>query len=340
MEMSTASPLEKFTVFQTADLEEARSEVARIFCPHELVMRDNGRSLDARHNHAELDGFSLDFVQYGSEVLIDPGYLGGFYLLQLPYSGSATIKCGSETVVSSGNIGSLLSPTIGTSMVWDAECKQLMVKLPRATVERTFEGMVGTDAARPIEFACAFPIGSAAGTRFRALIEFIRADLDSEGSLLANRLVAVQMREALVISLLKMQPHSHSRLLMGPTSPAAPRYVKRAEDFMAARIDQPITIADLVDVTGVSARTLHQGFRRFRDSTPMAALRRMRLERARADLLAREPGSTVTSIALKWGFCHLGRFSTDYLKRFREHPSQTLRAEPPNSQGYEGNIDN
>ena len=325
METAAPTPLAKYEVFQTSDLEQARSEVARIFCPHDLVMRDKGDGFDARHNHAEVAGFSLDFVQYGSEVLIDPGYLNAFYLLQLPLSGSATIRCGTEIVASDRNTGSIISPTLATSMVWNAGCKKLIVKLPRTAVEQTFESLVGTDLSKPIEFSSAFPMDSAGGARFRALVEFIRADLEGDGSLLSNRIIAAQMREMLITSLLRVQPHSHRQALIVPASPAAPRYVKRAEDYMAAQIDQPITIDDLVAVTGVSARTLHQGFRRFRDTTPMVALRRMRLDRVRAALQAREPGKTVTSIALEWGFGHLGRFSIDYFKRFREYPSQTLK---------------
>ncbi len=37
-------------------------------------------------------------------------------------------------------------------------------------------------------------------------------------------------------------------------------------------------------------------------------------------------GVTVTEIASRWGFNHLGRFSSVYLHRFGEAPSHTLRS--------------
>ncbi len=49
------------------------------------------------------------------------------------------------------------------------------------------------------------------------------------------------------------------------------------------------------------------------------------MERARQALLGPEPASSVTGIALDWGFAHLGRFSVEYRERFGECPSQTLR---------------
>ncbi|MFP5456117.1 MAG: helix-turn-helix domain-containing protein, partial [Alphaproteobacteria bacterium] len=35
--------------------------------------------------------------------------------------------------------------------------------------------------------------------------------------------------------------------------------------------------------------------------------------------------TTVSELALEWGFTHLGRFSAEYRRRFQELPSETLR---------------
>jgi AraC-like DNA-binding protein len=67
----------------------------------------------------------------------------------------------------------------------------------------------------------------------------------------------------------------------------------------------------------------------------MAYVREVRLERARADLMSDDPSlGSVTDIALKWGFAHLGRFAVEYKRRFGESPSATLRFRAgPGSQG-------
>ena len=67
--------------------------------------------------------------------------------------------------------------------------------------------------------------------------------------------------------------------------------------------------------------------REFRESntTPMAYLRGVRLELARAELVrAKRTGGSVASVAHLCGFGHLGRFAADYKARFNESPSQTL----------------
>jgi AraC-like DNA-binding protein len=53
----------------------------------------------------------------------------------------------------------------------------------------------------------------------------------------------------------------------------------------------------------------------------------VRLEKVREDLARAEPGTdSVTEVATRWGFLHLGRFAAAYRSAFGEHPSQTLRS--------------
>ena len=49
------------------------------------------------------------------------------------------------------------------------------------------------------------------------------------------------------------------------------------------------------------------------------------MEHARRDLLRGDRGKSVADIANRWGLAHLGRFSTQYRRRYGEKPSQTLR---------------
>ena len=48
-------------------------------------------------------------------------------------------------------------------------------------------------------------------------------------------------------------------------------------------------------------------------------------DRCRHDLQNAMPGESVTDIAERWNFNHLGRFSADYRARFGELPSATLQ---------------
>jgi transcriptional regulator GlxA family with amidase domain len=58
---------------------------------------------------------------------------------------------------------------------------------------------------------------------------------------------------------------------------------------------------------------------------PKALMTAMRLSGARRALLDPTQTTTVTAVALRWGFLEFGRFSMQYRQRYGEVPSETLR---------------
>ena len=104
-----------------------------------------------------------------------------------------------------------------------------------------------------------------------------------------------------------------------------PRGVRRALAAMRTNLGREWSAADLAAVAGVSPRTLQRQFKVFLGKTPGAALQDIRFERARRELLQGLSSTKVAGIALHSGFTHLGRFSTDYRRRYGETPSQTLK---------------
>ena len=104
--------------------------------------------------------------------------------------------------------------------------------------------------------------------------------------------------------------------------PAGPR---RAEEFMRANATVPIRMEDVAAAAGCSIRTLDAVFRRFRDTTPLAALHAIRLEQARAELSHGANSMSVVEIARSYGFTNAGRFAAEYRRRFGESPVETAR---------------
>ena len=83
-----------FSRVATARVDDAADAIGRIFCPHDLKPVDRSEAhFYALHNCAAFDGFSVNYVAYGGSVSIDPGCLDGFFLLQIPLTGSASTRC-------------------------------------------------------------------------------------------------------------------------------------------------------------------------------------------------------------------------------------------------------
>jgi AraC-like DNA-binding protein len=104
--------------------------------------------------------------------------------------------------------------------------------------------------------------------------------------------------------------------------------LRRAIAFVDENAHRPITVADIADAAGVSARGLQFAFARHRDTTPMQYLRLVRLTHAHRDLQLAEPlrGETVDEIAHRWGFSNSSRFAAYYRDAFGVTPQETLRS--------------
>jgi transcriptional regulator GlxA family with amidase domain len=134
-----------------------------------------------------------------------------------------------------------------------------------------------------------------------------------------------RFEQLITTGLLLSHRHNYTAALRSRKGSIAPRDVKRAVDYLEAHIDAPVTLADLVEASGVPGSTLLKHFRDSKGVSPMRYLRNARFQHARQALMAAQPGESVTTIAMKCGFFHMGRFSVEYRERFGESPSETLR---------------
>lgn len=107
---------------------------------------------------------------------------------------------------------------------------------------------------------------------------------------------------------------------------ALPVSLAYALDWLAARPDEPVKLEALANVAGVRPRTLEAHFRLYLGTTPLGWVRRMRLQRARQQLLGASDEVSITRVAVANGFGQLGRFAAQYRRQFGELPSQTLKA--------------
>ena len=105
--------------------------------------------------------------------------------------------------------------------------------------------------------------------------------------------------------------------------------VRKAEDYALSHAGEHVYVSDLCRAAAVGERALEYAFKEVMGSTPVAHLVRLRLHRVRQALQASPRGSTtVSAVALDWGFWHFGEFSRSYKNCFGERPSETLRRGP------------
>ena len=109
-------------------------------------------------------------------------------------------------------------------------------------------------------------------------------------------------------------------------SPVLCQIVKTCEDYTLNLEDRRPYLSELCAAANVSERTLQYAFHDIMGMSPLTFLHRLRLHRARDELRKAQSGSTtVTDVAMNWGFWHFGEFSRAYKNCFGEVPSRTLR---------------
>lgn len=322
---SSRLPLARWQSLTSADLDEVHRHMEVAIHPHELDI-DERATIAFRHNRARLGSLSLNAISYGQSngrIRIGIPPMRNHYMMQVSLGGSMRVdERGTSFEAAAGQIF-VIRPEQEHVQYLAPGYRHLNLSIPRCLLERIVAQECGIEPALPIGFERVGLRDEPARSLWRLLWTVCR-DFDQQSGVFSYSHVSRAIEEALVRTLLAAIPHSYSERLNAPCSPAAPYYVRRAEDFIRANLCEEIELFDIVAAAGVSTRCLQAGFRSYRDTTPLAYLKARRLERARTLLqTARETGQSVTDVAFSCGFSHLSKFARDYHQRFGENPSQT-----------------
>ncbi|WP_369216940.1 AraC family transcriptional regulator, partial [Streptomyces flavofungini] len=311
-------------LFKGSDVEELHDLVSRRFAPHRMSVRST-HPMDGRFRCLHAAELGLYELGYGAEVDVVPGELPDFYNVHIPLAGDGTITTDGVTQPSAL---CLVCPGQRVAMRWNGACVNHVLNIPRATVDRALAARLGETMSAPLSFTAVLDPRSGPVATWLGLVREFAAFSASE---LAARspLGTAHWEQVLVHGLLDAQPHRLSGTVAGRGPAVLPGAVRRAAAFCAEHASEPITVADMAGAARVSVRSLRAGFRTHLGTTPLGHLRRVRLDLVHRELLAlaAEPGTaTVTDVALRWGFTHLGRFAALYRQVYGESPSRTLRA--------------
>jgi AraC-like DNA-binding protein len=305
---------------RTHDLDEAVEAVSKIFCPHTVEVTGPGKRLEVRLE-VQHPGFQpLVKLSYGTRVRIDTHFSRSL-VMHCARGSASTVREGQTADWRHGQT-MLFSAGHETQLSFDSHCLQKSVQIDLEKLEAQCARWLGRPLDRPLGFALR-PFSDELERAWQRALAYVHSN---EGSnLVFAPAVKAAFDEFLMTMLLHHHPHNFSDELSKGVLTPVPGVIRQAERFMVDNADRPITVSDVADHLGVSLRSLQAGFRCWRNTTPSAFLRRVRLQHARDGLLYSDGQSTVTMVALRCGFAHLGRFSAYYRSTFGESPNVTLR---------------
>lgn len=329
--MSTAIPfqsevalIERNCLFRSDDIDDIRDRTSRLLKPHDLWLVNRNDKMHAEMHGTTFGNLSVSLLSYGADVEIDPGALDRFLTIQIPVSGTGKVWLDDEEIAFATGQGVVIAPDRRCRLVYSADCRQLIVRVSREALERVAEEWMGARIrSGSLAFQPRLVLDGAAGTSWAAIVSYLLSNGAPNASPRLAAKFAPRLEELVIEHLLVWQPNGIAeRIASGP--PLIPRHVRRAEELMHADTGAQLTLGEIARHAGVSVRSLSQGFQQFRGVTPMAMLRAIRLDKVRSELLNARAGASVTDVATRHGFTHLGRFAGFYRKRFGESPRRTL----------------
>jgi AraC-like DNA-binding protein len=310
---------------EARDLAEAQHHVTSVYIPHELTSHDN-QPLDFKLAYLESPRLTLGHVRYGADVeLLCPPMLSCYHV-NLTLRGSTQVRQrGSSATTDGATGGTAFNFDEPYSVRWSPDAAQYAIKVSRAGLECQLAALTGRPVTSPIRLGIEFDLTTQRGQSLLAAVRHLEAELARPGGTAEIPLVRAQLESYVLSQMLLVIPHNQRDLLAATNSAASRKHVRLATEFVDRHAAEPIATPDLAQAVHVSVRALQMGFQEELGMSPTTYIRRVRLERAHEDLLARAEGTPISEIANRWGFHHLGRFAEHYKRRFGVLPSDAAR---------------
>jgi len=306
---------------RTKDLELAKYTIARIYCPHELRLHPTARNVECSLDLIGASKWPVVHLGYNSRLTVDAGHFPKLFLLMKCINGSGKMQQGNRTGDLTLGKTLALSANIGTKLKFDDGFVQSSVQLDFDRLQELCGRYLGYALDQDLQFSLSTFHPKLEQT-WALTLPLLEKLSDDSGSFPAAALAGLQ--EYVLNLVLQWHPHNYSDAISKPDRSYQPRLLRQAEQYMHAHAGEPITVSDISAELGASVRSLQARFAQAHNMTPGAFLRHIRLQKVRDGLLDANDQTTVTDLALQFGFFHLGRFSQYYKQQFAESPKDTL----------------
>ncbi|BCG25194.1 AraC family transcriptional regulator [Pseudomonas tohonis] len=309
----------------TAGIGEIRDKVSHYLWPHRMHMQRSEAPNSALYG-VFFGSSALFDLHYGARVEIDAGDIASYYLVRVTLQGSGTLTLGRQSAAMQRGSLTVSSPSERSLIRIDEDCRNLILRVERDALERQLQRLLERPLKQPLLFDIQVAPGHPGMAAVRETLDYIcrlhqgpmAADLaPTLGSGLSDYLLSV---------LLTQLPHNYSAALCEDRRQPMPVHVRRARDYIEEHLDEPIALATLAELSGVSIRTLQNGFAHFLQQSPTDYVRSRRLARVHEALQRAGAGDSVTDILLRHGVSSFGHFATHYRRQYGCLPSETLRS--------------
>jgi AraC-like DNA-binding protein len=314
-------PLHRFPFADTREPEEVRRLLFDVFDARYFDLRQDNREFHVTWNFVRLKHVGLGYSHYNSAVSVGIG-AAGVVRQMFSLAGSSRTAFGSRHFTSDRNRSALIPAGADARVDRGAGNGELRLRLDAAALQDKLGAMIGAPVSHDLEFAA--PADGPEMQRLQRILLFLADQLDGAEAKIPDQVLA-EYEQLVMVSFLAANRHNHSHLLDRVPRAPGPWQVRLVEEYIEANWQAPLDIETLAAVTGGSTRSIFKAFKEARGVSPMAFVKRVRLENARRALQRLDENTSVIDVASQCGFLNPGHFARDYRIAFGELPSETLR---------------
>ncbi len=323
--MSLAVPQPTRSGFSTTDPAVAADMLSRLYPGTRLQTAEPGAPVRFEVRSVSAGRLRLDRVRFALEGRAEHEPLD--YLLAMAPTGGAIrmgVPGGGGRFVGGSCV--LCPLDVPMSFRWSDDFEEIAVPLALDMVTRHAAAVTGI-AEKDFAFLGIEPVSPAMGRLWFSTVAYLFRQLHAADSPMAHPLVQAEALSLLAGTLVASFPNSTMTAHHPAQAELASSAARRAMAFIEEHCEEPLTVTDIARAAGIGVRGLQASFARNTGMTPLGYARRVRLERAHAELQSADPddGTTVRGVAARWGFAKPERFAAIYRQRYGRLPSQTLR---------------
>ena len=313
-------PLERYSVLRTRNPDELQERLSPLYAVKSFELPRSKVGFDATLNHCRLGDVGVSFARYGAPVRIAMANVD-FFTQGFGIRGYGKAISDGKIFEVGGGRGGVAGPGATAQLDYCAGLEHVFFRITPEALYRKVSALLGNPASQPLRLDGIYDPSALAGQL--RLLRFVISELDRGAEALPSACLT-EFSQSLIVAYLYANQHNYSELLNTKSPHAAPWQVLRAMEYIETNWHKPLSIEELAEVTGVSARSLFATFRRARGCSPMAFVRHIRLKRAKELLSRPGPDTTVSSVVSACRFSNPGHFSKLYFESFGELPSETL----------------
>lgn len=323
--MKTPEPLARFPVVDTNSIEKAEVAITRSLADVSIEWIADRCRFGLQMNAVNIGRTSLVFNRFGTGAKIRAGPRRDTVIFSIGGSAPVNLALDNEPIMVSPRQAAMIMPAKQMQITRSENSEILALRASHRDLLHHFEELTDRHHQGSLIFDQSIDLTNGPGGMLKRMIKYLVYELEHNDQVVKNLGLLRSYDHMLLTALLSLPHNQRAKLNEDRHHQVAPGLVRRAEEYMRAHLNEPISIINLLRICGCSRSVLFAAFRNARGYTPMEFLAEQRLQSARQKLLTPHLEDSVSSIALDSGFINLGRFSQLYRRRFGVRPSDMLR---------------